>query len=421
MNIKAVTRSCYIFSSTTSTLQKHSLLYYSYPRPTFTSTRSVGKMSTTSLNNKSHNDDDNESTSLLPISFIKNEYPLIDVDCNLMHSDLSSLLLLLSSSSPTLTSSNYYEKSKSKYLNILHHPSIKLSNIKGMFTPSSTMEEGEILHNVLLSSDDISRNGIDIKMSIGIHPYHTNDNNINYNESCIRQQMKAMFEKDTKYKYITCIGETGLDYSNGFPEKEYQLPLFELQLNFAKEYKLPLFIHERLAFDDTITLIDKVFPKEQQEQQSDKPMIIIHCFTGKKEELEEYIRRGYYISLSGYILKSGDGPSEINDCLKEGLIPLDKLMIETDAPYMGFKQCRETFYDIESVMNKDFQSLKSKQKKSLIKGIYPNVPSALPKVLEHVTNMLNEGRNEREEDPLPIQYVAECLFDNSKRFFGFDL
>jgi TatD DNase family protein len=305
-----------------------------------------------------------------------------------------------------------------------------------MFSPSSTIEEAEEFHNVLLQSDIQSRNNIDIRMSVGIHPYHTgiteigsfldgsgNDNdNGNDNDENIKQRIKTLLEKDEDKKYITCIGETGLDYSDGFPNKKEQLPWFEFQLHQAKLYNMPLFIHERLAFDDTIALIDKVFPKEENgsngDSDSDSVNIIIHCYTGNKEELKEYISRGYYISLSGYILKKGDGPIEINNCLKDGMIPLEKLMIETDAPYMGYTKCRESYYEVEALINDDFQSLKSKKKKSLVKGIYPNVPSALPNVLEHVVECLNEGRKERGEEVLDVEYVASTLFQNSKNFFG---
>jgi TatD DNase family protein len=339
------------------------------------------------------------------------DYPLIDVDCNLLHSDLTSLL----ASSPN------YGKSKSKYFNILHHPSTPLSNIQCMFSPSSTIDEAEEFHQILLESNVESRNSIEIRMSVGIHPYHTNENEIGTfddEEANAKGRIKSLLEKDRDLGYITCIGEAGLDYSDGFPDRNYQLPWFEFQLNQAKEYNLPLFIHERLAFDDTISLIDKVFPKgeEGNEQQ---PKIIIHCFTGRKEELKEYISRGYFISVSGYILKAGDGPNEINQCLKEGIIPLDKLMIETDAPYMGFNKCRESYYEIESIVNEEFHSLKSKKRKNLIKGIYPNVPAALPKVLDRAVESINEGKKERGEVELDMKSMASSFYDNSKCFFGF--
>lgn len=363
-------------------------------------------------NSNANNDGDKSS---LPTKVY--DYPLIDVDCNLIHPDLISML------SPPPAYYPYDEKAKSKFFNILHHPSTSSSNIQGMFAPSSTIEEAEIFHEALLQSTAETRNNVNIRMSVGIHPYHTSVKEIGSFDSegkNVQSRIQSLLERDNaaaddnnNKRYITCIGETGLDYSDGFPEREEQLPWFEFQLQQAKEYNMPIFIHERLAFQDTIELIDKVFLED------DPPKIIVHCFTGKTNELKEYISRGYYISVSGYILKSGDGPDEINQCLKDGIIPLDKLMIETDAPYMGFNTCRESYYNIESMINDEFNTLKSKKRKSLMKGIYPNVPAALPKVLEHVVETLNVGRKEREEEELSIEMVASTFLNTSKSFFGF--
>jgi TatD DNase family protein len=384
--------------------------------------------------NSSNQKDDASPPSSTTSSATKFHCPLIDVDCNLIHSDLISLLPPPSSSSSSSSSDN-------QYFNILHHPSTKLSNIQGVFTPSSTIKEAEDFHTALIEyNDNVNENknhdNVQIKMSIGIHPYHTNDDEISSSSSPlelntiqdnIKQRIQTLLSRDEQYNFITCIGELGLDYSDGFPNNDIQRLWFEFQLQIAKEEimknnekgkNLSLFIHERLAFHDTISFIDKVFPSSLSHEDN-VPKIIIHCFTGTKEELQEYIRRDYYISLSGYILKNGDGPNEINQCLKDGIIPLNKLMIETDAPYMGFANCRETFYAVENEINQEFQLLKSKKKKSLVKSIYPNVPSALPKVLEHVANVLNEGRRERNEEELTMDFVASCLYENSKMFFGF--
>jgi len=365
----------------------------------------------------------------------KFEYPLIDVDCNLLHSDLAGLLSSSEATTDEGTTERplppYIEKSKSRYLSILHHPSTSLSNIKGVFSPSSTLDESEKLHNVLIESTEESRNYIDIKMSVGIHPYHTNESELGKftieNEATVIDRLKELLEKDekNKYGYIKCIGEAGLDYSDGFPHKDDQRPWFKLQVELAKEYKLPLFVHERLAFEDTLEIIDEVFGQQEHAHTSSSQSsgnivpIIIHCFTGTKVELQEYVKRGYYISISGYILKSGENVEEVISCLKEGLIPLDKLMVETDAPYMGFNTCRETYYDIESDINTEFQSLNSKKRKRLIKGIYPNVPSSLPKVFEKVVEYINDGRNERGEVCLSVEDAASKFYQNSKAFFGF--
>mmetsp|Transcript_22021 Transcript_22021/g.32976 ORF Transcript_22021/g.32976 Transcript_22021/m.32976 type:complete len:299 (+) Transcript_22021:1-897(+) len=259
------------------------------------------------------------------------DYPLIDVDCNLIHSDLASLL---PTSASTTTDSD--SKFNSKYFNILHHPSTSQSNIRAMFVPSSTIDEAEEFHKVLSAqSDDADgdgdadrRNNIDLRMSVGIHPYHTSREEIgpcfefddcttstsdgeedsnNSSSSNIQERIEALLKKDEQLqlrRYITCIGETGLDYSDGFPDREEQLPWFEFQLRLAKKYDMPLFIHERLAFDDTVRLLDSVFPVDSEIDDKEvegteegcrdgsntkiirPPKVIIHCFTGKKRRTE---------------------------------------------------------------------------------------------------------------------------------------
>merc|ERR1740124_847568 len=398
--------------------------------------------------------------------------PLIDVDCNLLHQDLASLIPDDSSSS---------SRSINPYFRILHHPSTLSSNIRAVFSPSSTIDEAELLHPLLLkrtrvrrrsvdddgelteaSDGNIGGDAIDIRMSVGVHPYNTDDDgnggsgtfhqsakDDNDGQNTARARIDHLlridrstqspsatarnnndYTNDTKNAidaaeppstpttpFITCIGETGLDYSDGFPSKELQLPWFRFQLALAKEYDLPLFLHERLACRDLLDAIDGVFPPSSQSS-SPPPPILVHCFTGSPSECREYVERGYYISLSGYVLKKGDGPAAVRECLRTGLLPIDRLMVETDAPYMGFTACRASYYKMEEERDgSEFRELSGKKKKRLVKGVYPNVPSALPMVLECVVECVNEGRRERRE--VEEEDVANILFENSVRFFGF--
>jgi len=350
-----------------------------------------------------------DDTTMSLIEESKYPYQLIDVDCNLLHEDLTSIL--------AVSTDDIYDGAKSNVnLRILHHPSTVASNVQGVFSPSSTIDEAESFHRTLVDITDTPqiRNHIDVRMSVGVHPYHAEEaGDITSTESEIRKRVQLLMKNDEGLEYITCIGETGLDYSEGFPEKEKQLPWFTFQIKLAKEYNLPLFIHERLAFEDTTRIIDENFPDE-----ASCPPIIVHCFTGNREECKSYIKRGYHISVSGFILKNGDGPEEVKACLREGIIPLDKLMVETDAPYMGFNMCRVSFYKVEEVINDDFMALKSKKRKNLVKGQYPNVPSSLPQVMECAVDLMNEGRRNRGEDEISIEDSSKIIFDNSAKFFS---
>ena len=126
------------------------------------------------------------------------------------------------------------------------------------------------------------------------------------------------------------------------------------------------------------------------------------------------MKRGYYISVSGFILKeSNDNCDQVLSCLREGIIPLDKLMIETDAPYMGFDGCRQLYLE----HNKEYaESLNSKRRKRLSQSIYPNVPSSLPMVLRKVTECLQEY-----DSSLTLEAVADATTKNAQSFFGLTL
>ncbi len=288
-------------------------------------------------------------------------------------------------------------------LKILHHPSTR--SIKAMISPSSSLEESiETLH-LLRNCTDRDRNNIQIKTSIGVHPY------VSEKEALTPEnldRLRSMLNDTNNNGIISCIGETGLDYSEGFPDKKFQIEWFQTQLDLAFEFGLPVFLHERLAFQDTLQCIDEAI--ERHEGQA-IPKIIVHCYTGTVSECVEYMKRGYYISVSGYILKKDS--DEVCKCLREGIIPLDRLMIETDAPYMGFAGNKDSFFEAEG---DSFTSLPSKKRKRL-KSQYPNVPSSLQLVLDATCKQLNIGRKERGEEIVSLDQLAASTTRVATEFF----
>ena len=104
-------------------------------------------------------------------------------------------------------------------------------------------------------------------------------------------------------QYVCAVGECGLDSSDGFPPLTDQLPWFRAQVELANECKKPLFVHERLAFAETMDILE-----------SCTVPVIIHCFTGTREECKLYVERGYSLSVSGFIIK--DEGEEVQRMLK---------------------------------------------------------------------------------------------------------
>lgn len=120
---------------------------------------------------------------------------------------------------------------------------------------------------------------------------------------------------------LIAIGETGLDYYYSHSKKENQKAFLIRYARLAKSLGLPLVIHCREAFADLFTILDQ----EQQKQ------VLLHCFTGTLDEAKEVINRGWMLSLSGIVTFKKS--IELQEVAK--WVPIEHLLIETDAPYLS--------------------------------------------------------------------------------------
>lgn len=148
----------------------------------------------------------------------------------------------------------------------------------------------------------------------GVHPHDA--------KNCTNKTMLVLKEL-TGQKSVVAIGECGLDYNRDFSPRDVQRNVFKNQIELAIDSNLPLFLHERDAFDD--------FAKILEDYKSDVKGMVVHCFTGNRDALERYIELGCYIGITGWICDERRGQHLI-DLVK--LIPQNKLMIETDAPFL---------------------------------------------------------------------------------------
>ncbi|NBX67341.1 MAG: TatD family deoxyribonuclease [Proteobacteria bacterium] len=203
------------------------------------------------------------------------------------------------------------------HLGMLEHSPIsaileraKEQGISKMITVSTHEESWRI-------NEQFAANSPDIYFTLGLHPHDAEK--VPNCENAIRNFYEA---SDLKNKCVA-IGETGLDFYYNFAGKGAQISQFETQVNLAKEWNLPLVIHCREAFQDLFSSLSKVgIPKRTG---------VMHCFTGTSEEALESIKLGFSISFSGIVtFKNAEALRETAK-----LIPEDRLLIETDCPFLA--------------------------------------------------------------------------------------
>lgn len=149
-----------------------------------------------------------------------------------------------------------------------------------------------------------------IYAAVGFHPENLDDMPLNY--------LDRIAELCT-HKKVVAIGETGLDYHWDIP-KELQKRVFEEQLKLSLDLNMPIIIHDREAHGDTFDLLRKY-----------RPIGLVHCFSGSVELMREAVKMGLYISLGGVVtFKNARHSIEV-----AAEIPIDRLLLETDAPYMA--------------------------------------------------------------------------------------
>jgi len=157
--------------------------------------------------------------------------------------------------------------------------------------------------------------------------------NILYSTAGIHPHDAKSWEEDT-YRELeavaasgecVAVGECGLDFNRNFSPPDVQISVFEKQVELACKLGKPLFLHERDAHQQMVDILQKNIER--------LPACVIHCFTGTKEQALKYLELGCYIGLTGYLWKD-KSENGVRKILEEGAIPLDKLLVETDSPFM---------------------------------------------------------------------------------------
>ena len=148
----------------------------------------------------------------------------------------------------------------------------------------------------------------------GVHPHHAADYSDDVHE---------LIRRLCAHEEVVATGECGLDYFRNFSPREDQRSAFGRQLDIAAETGLPVFLHQRDAHEEFVEILEPRLPEISR--------AVAHCFTGGEEELRKYLEMGLYIGVTGWICDERRG-SHLKDIVS--LIPGDRLMLETDAPYL---------------------------------------------------------------------------------------
>jgi TatD DNase family protein len=148
----------------------------------------------------------------------------------------------------------------------------------------------------------------------GVHPHHAHE----YDDAT-----DALLRQLAADPLVRAVGETGLDYFRNYSPHAAQVDAFERQLAIAIDTGKPLFLHQRDAHADFVACLDHVRHRVGR--------AVVHCFTGGRDELVAYLDRGFHIGITGWICDERRGV-HLRELAR--LIPADRLMIETDAPYL---------------------------------------------------------------------------------------
>lgn len=202
----------------------------------------------------------------------------------------------------------------------------------------------------------------------GIHPHDAKS---------MDNQSMAKLSKLLANKQVVAVGECGLDFDRDFSPRDQQEQCYRAQLELAIEVQKPLFLHERAAFTRFMAITKDYLPQ--------LPKAVVHCFTGTLTEAKIYLDNGFYLGFTGAISDTKRF-AHLEEVLR--YVPLDKIMIETDAPFMLPKNV---------------------PKKSLTKyHERRNEPAFLPYVAQSIASFKG----------VSLETVAMATTENAKAFFS---
>lgn len=226
---------------------------------------------------------------------------------------------------------------------------------------------GSCLASNQAAIDLVRRHPQRMRATAGVHPHHAAEFPSTDSEALRQQLMQPE---------VLATGECGLDYFRNLSPKDDQLRVFRLLLELGVQVQKPLFLHQRDAHDDFVALLKEFMPRMAGG--------VAHCFTAGLEQAREYLDMGLYIGITGWLCDERRG-QHLREVVQ--YLPLDRMLIETDAPYL------------------------------LPRDLSPQPKSRRnePMYLAHVLSVLAECRGESAD------VIAQATTANASKLFGWPL
>jgi TatD DNase family protein len=181
------------------------------------------------------------------------------------------------------------------------------AGVARMIVTGSTLESSA-------AAVDLAGSDTGLYATVGVHPPHATE---------LAEADLPRLRQLLAHRAAVAVGECGLDFFRDFSPRERQEAAFRMQLELAMESGMPVFLHQRDAHQRFVAILDECGAR--------MPAGVAHCFTGGPEEMRHYLDRGLYIGVTGWICDERRG-----DALRTAarFLPLDRVMVETDAPYL---------------------------------------------------------------------------------------
>lgn len=286
-----------------------------------------------------------------------------------------------------------HKYSSDKILHLLEH--FRRHNGHGVISISNSVKEMVINKKLSEKSLHLSTTApffpVPIYYTAGCHPHGASGmNEAGFKKiiSCVAEN--SNFASNISGQNITrgcvAIGEMGLDYNRMFSPKDVQITVFRRQIQLAKSYQMPMYLHVRDAFDDFVRII-----REENYTHG-----VVHCFTGNLEQAEILVNMGFKLGITGWLLDTRRNADLIR-VIESPTIPIESIMVETDAPFMNIFKYKKEFSSVPGVAHSTSSSTDVSSTGDALPTDLGSSAGTHPKKLTK--------KNQKESEPTDVNFI----------------